>query len=133
MQRQIAFLTAQLQNARAQNNQVQPAGFQQPVRLQPRSNSPMPLAPATAPKITTKYYVGDMMAPPFAGATLKLMQFIKANVDPESWSDSKMMQITEPSISLEITQTRDNHERISELLRQVRIGAISYQPTTQRR
>ena len=73
------------------------------------------------------------MEPPFHSATLRLMQYIKANVSPDSWKSSQMIQITEPSISLTITQSRANHEQIAELLRQVRTGARTYMPESTRR
>ncbi len=133
LNRQIAMLKQELRQVRMQNSNVAHAGFQQPVQLQPLDRVTTPLAPATTPTITKSYYVGDLMAPPFAGATLKLMQYLKANVAPESWTDSKMMEITEPSISLLITQSPENHQRIAEILRQVRVGVRSYQSGGQRR
>ncbi len=115
-------------------NPIQQADFQQPSRLQPRRTLTMALTPTPErhESITELYYVGDLMQPPFHAATLQLMQFLKSNVDPDSWTDAYMMQITEPSISLVITQTRENHQQIKDLLRQVRSGARSYTARPQR-
>lgn len=126
LKREVHRLQAQLQQMRVQGNQVRQADFQESIRLEPRKSSNMMLTPAASPQITTVYYVGDLMEPPFAGATLKLMQFIKSNVAPDSWTDSHMMQIAEPSISLVITQTPENHEQVARLIRQIRTGARSY-------
>ena len=139
LKREVELLRQQLQQSRNQTNfqtrtnQVQQADFQQTLRLQPRHTPKMALTPAATASVTMSYYVGDLMEPPFHTATLRLMQFIKANVAPDSWSDSHMMQITEPSISLTITQSRANHDQIAELLRQVRIGARSYMARPMRR
>ncbi|MCP4885895.1 MAG: hypothetical protein GY904_04700, partial [Planctomycetaceae bacterium] len=126
LQREVALLRQQLQSMPRRSsmsngmNRVQQADFEQSLRLQPRRSPTMPLTPATTASMTVSYYVGDLMEPPFHSATLRLMQYIKANVSPDSWKSSQMIQITEPSISLTITQSRANHEQIAELLRQVR-------------
>lgn len=139
LQREVALLRQQLQSMPRRSsmsngmNRVQQADFEQSLRLQPRRSPTMPLTPATTASMTVSYYVGDLMEPPFHSATLRLMQYIKANVSPDSWKSSQMIQITEPSISLTITQSRANHEQIAELLRQVRTGARTYMPESTRR
>lgn len=139
LEQEITSLRRQLQNLQTRpsmpsaNNGVAQADFEQAMRLQPRRSSTMPLTPAETASVTVKYYVGDLMEPPFHTATLRLMQFLKANVDPASWKDSHMIQITEPSISLTITQSRTNHARIADLLQQVRTGSRSYLNETIRR
>ena len=139
LEQEITSLRRQIQAMQARSsmkhsgNRVAQADFEQAMRLQPRHSSTMPLTPAETASVTVKYYVGDLMEPPFHTATLRLMQFLKANVDPASWKDSHMIQITEPSISLTITQSRTNHERIADLLQQVRTGSRSYLNETIRR
>ncbi len=139
LQREVALLRHQLQSMQGRSsmphgmNRVQQADFEQTLRLQPRRSPTMPLTPATTASVTVSYYVGDLMEPPFHSATLRLMQYIKANVSPASWTNSQMIQITDPSISLTITQSRANHEHIAELLRQVRTGARSYMTESIRR
>lgn len=139
LQREVALLRQQLQSMPRRSsmsngmNRVQQADFEQSLRLQPRRSPTMPLTPATTASMTVSYYVGDLMEPPFHSATLRLMQYIKANVSPDSWKNSQMMQITEPSISLTITQSQANHEQIAELLRQIRTGARTYMPESTRR
>ncbi len=96
--------------------------------LTPMTRQASPLTPRSSRTgmVSVSYYVGDVMQPPFANATLRLMQFIKNNVASESWVDTRMMQVTDPSISLLITQTRENHEIIADLLSQIRAGKLSY-------
>jgi hypothetical protein len=138
LRQEVDLLQRQLLRMRARESAgltappVEQADFEQSdvpssSRLRPRHAPSMALTPAasTTP-VTVNYYVGDLMQPPFHTATLQLIRFLKANVDPDSWTNSHMMQITEPAISLAITQMRDNHEQIAELLRQIRIGARSY-------
>lgn len=133
LRRQIQAIQGRSSMANAGNGVAQADFEQAAMRLQPRHSSTMPLTPAETASVTVKYYVGDLMEPPFHTATLRLMQFLKANIDPASWKDSHMIQITEPSISLTITQSRTNHERIADLLRQVRTGSRSYLNETVRR
>ena len=66
------------------------------------------------------------MGPPFASATLQLVQYLKSMVAPDSW-DEGSIQIAEPAISLVITQTRENQNQIRFLLRQIRAGVRTYQ------
>ena len=118
LEREIKVLRQQLQQVQNRSNlqtrwpYVEQATYEQALR--PRRDSSMALTPANTAPVTVTYYVGDLMEPPFHTATLRLMQFIKANIDPDSWTDSHMMQITEPSISLVITQSRANHDRIAD-------------------
>lgn len=76
------------------------------------------------PMVKRTYYVGDLMSPPFASGTLKLMQVIKTAVDPESW-DHASMEIVAPSVSLLITQTEENHARIEKLLESMKATPLN--------
>jgi uncharacterized coiled-coil protein SlyX len=76
------------------------------------------------PMVQRTYYVGDLMSPPFASGTLKLMQIIKTTVDPDSW-DHASMEIVSPSVSLLISQTEENHGRIEKLLESMRAAPMN--------
>ncbi len=125
---QQALLEAPLSTSTGQpNHALQPASYV-PGPLRPERDHARPLRPvptAAPDMVTVSYYVGDLMAPPFASATLQLVQYIKAMVAPHSWDDATI-QIAEPAISLVITQSRDNHHHIGELLRQIRAGFRTY-------
>ena len=103
-----------------------PAAYMpQPLRPERHRAAPLTPTPATPEMVIVSYYVGDVMSPPFANATLQLVQYIKAMVAPTSW-DVASIQVSEPAISLVITQTRRNHNQIAELLRQIRAGMRTY-------
>lgn len=135
LKRRIRVLENQLALMTSQPNQVQPVGLQtQTGQLLPRANVRTPLVPSVSQQPqTVVYYVGDVMAPPFVSSTLQLMQYLKTNVDPESWDTFADVSITEPSISLEITQTPENHRQIRSILEYIREGKLNYMRKTTRR
>jgi hypothetical protein len=71
--------------------------------------------------VERQYYVGDLISPPFASATLRLMQYMKSAVAPDSWERASI-RIVSPSVSLLITQTPENHKQIEQLLDTLRGG-----------
>lgn len=96
-----------------------------PVPARTSSGMPSGSAPVRLmPMVQRSYYVGDLMSPPFASGTLKLMQMIKTTVDPDSW-DHASMEIVSPSVSLLISQTEENHERIQKLLESMRTAPMN--------
>ncbi len=102
-------------------NPLQPMSWQGE-KLQPKSHVATPLRPAVpaGPDLVwKKYYVGDVIAPPFANSTFRVMKYIQANVAPESWN-AAWIQLDSPGVSLRIRQTPSNHQRISTLLGELR-------------
>lgn len=103
--------------------QLQPAAWEsEPLR--PMASLEMQLNPApmrVSTMVARQYYVGDLMSPPFASATLRLMQQIKSTVAPDSWEQASI-QIVSPSVSLLVTQTPENHEKIASMLNAMRGG-----------
>ncbi|MGI9518475.1 MAG: hypothetical protein ACR2NP_15575, partial [Pirellulaceae bacterium] len=122
-----ALLEAPLSTFNQPNGALRPASYV-PTPLNPQRDYGSPLRPSNTPApemVTVSYYVGDLMGPPFASATLHLVQYLKAMVAPDSWDDASI-QIAEPAISLVITQTRENQNQIRYLLRQIRAGVRNY-------
>ncbi len=103
--------------------QLQPASWQtEPLR--PKVSLEMQLNPApvrVSTMMARQYYVGDLISPPFASATLRLMQHIKSSVAPDSWEQASI-EIVSPSVSLLVTQTPENHEKIAQMLNAMRGG-----------
>ncbi len=91
--------------------------------LEPIRHLPRPLTPKSPSyaKLQNQhheirsYYVADLLVPPFPNSALQLVKTLKANVDPASWEDATI-EIAGPAISLVISQTPQNHQRIVKLL-----------------
>ncbi len=100
--------------------QLQPAAWEsKPLRPWAETQQPFRPVPLPAEQRTWRhYYVGDLIAPPVASSTLRLMQHLKSKIAPDSWLDESI-QITAPAVSLLILQTPQNHQQIESLLREM--------------
>lgn len=105
--------------------QLQPTNWQREP-LRPIAEVDSPLRPAANPGRTVPrpvkeqlvwrhYYVGDMVSPPFAASSFRLIQHIKSQIAPDTWRPESI-QIAAPSVSLLVLQTPENHQRLETLL-----------------
>jgi hypothetical protein len=101
--------------------------------LQPAMYGGNPLQPANSSPDRMEwrhYYVGDLISPPFANSTFRLVQYLKMHVAPDSWDDAAI-QITDPAVTLMIRQSPENHQRIDMILRHLQSGVQPYRQVIQ--
>ena len=76
-----------------------------------------PLRPLTSDSSweVRSYYISSLITHPVSDVT-RVIQIIQGSVDETSWKRGGSIRVVEPATTLQIVQTEENHQRISELL-----------------